>query len=167
MNTTTQDEQQNDLRRSMYLRKALRQDMDEVYALIHSLNLDESSMKRRQFFIARHMGGTLIGCARLKDLGWDFYELASVGVHPDYRHLRVGWNLVNALIHPPPDMKEPRLRGIWAICEKKDYNFFAHHGFLPCFEGFWPRTLDKKIESWGEDNEEQDLLVIHYGDIPV
>jgi N-acetylglutamate synthase-like GNAT family acetyltransferase len=152
----------------MFLRKALREDMDEVRSLIEELRLDGTYIRRKQFFVARHFGGTLIGCARLKPLGWDFFELASVGVHPEFRHLRVGWNMVEALLHPPPlEKKETRLRGVWAVCEKKDYNFFAHHGFLPCLEWFWPRELDSKVQECGEKYGESDLLVIHYGDIPI
>lgn len=154
-----------DLCKMLFMRPAIRKDMAEITRLVIQLKLDHLRMYAKEFFVVRHFNGFLVGCARLKSLGYDFYELASVGVHEEYRKLGVGWNLVSALVHPRPGVRDVRLRGVWAICEKKDYNFFARQGFLPCQDWFWPRSLDAKIQQCGEQYGTEDLLIIHYGDI--
>jgi len=158
-------EESDDLRKMLFMRPAIRKDMAEITRLVKQLELDSLHMHAKEFIVTRHINGVLVGCARLKPLGWDFYELASVAVDQDYRRIRVGWNLIEALLHHRQGLRDIRLRGVWAICEKKDYNFFAHHGFLPCREWFWPRSLDAKIKQCGEKYGEADLLVIHYGSL--
>jgi hypothetical protein len=165
----------------VFIRRAKRKDMREIRDhLLKPENLDTTYLRYNQFVICRaydvqdddsYIEKELTGCARLKPLGSDFYELANVAVSPAWQDKKIGINLISCLIQEYPDGMPcvtdgaPLLRGVWTICERKDYPVFQKHQFFPSREGYWPKSLDIKIKHcrkiWGED----EIFICHYGTI--
>lgn len=166
------------MERDIFIRKAKRSDMKEIKALITSFNLDVAKLSYDQFVICKsfdimpdgsYQESRIVGCGRLKPLGSDLYELASLAVSPDYQRRKIGTNLVSVLIQEYPDGmpcradKMPLLRGVWAVCERKDYVFFKKHQFFECRPIFWPKSLDLKVNACKETWGETEIVVCHHG----
>jgi N-acetylglutamate synthase-like GNAT family acetyltransferase len=152
-------------KRYLYIRKAQKEDMCGVVELIETLRLDDTNIKRKQFVVTKHLTGAVVGCARLKPLGDVLYELASVGVRPDFQGLQIGSKMVGSLlqIHPEHLPSKFVYRDVWAVCDSKDYNFFAAHGFF--IRDIWPVELDYKLDYCKEKYKDEDIIILQQAGI--
>ena len=108
-----------------FLRPATEADFPEIKALILQARINPTKLDWRRFTVAVSMD-ELIGCAQLKPVPRDLTELASLVVHPAYRHQGIARALIEHLLADAP-------RPVYLTCRS---------GLGELYEKFGYRTLE-------------------------
>jgi N-acetylglutamate synthase-like GNAT family acetyltransferase len=102
--------------------EATNNDLKAIAKILHKYKGDSSNMLPNQFLLAK-AGDKIIGCIRIKKLGEDSYELASLVVLPEYRSRGIGGELINKIIN------QETCRPIFLLTSPEKETFYNKYGF--------------------------------------
>ena len=111
-----------DLARSFSLRPATETDFPEIRALIRQVRINPTGLDWRRFTVAVNELGEMIACAQLKPIPGDLTELASLAVHPVYRHQGIARALIERLLADAP-------RPVYLTCRLSLGKMYEKFGF--------------------------------------
>ena len=111
------------------LRPATEADISVIKALIKEARINPTRLDWRRFTVAvsgpavsADEGGELIGCVQLKPVSGDLMELASLVVHPSYRHQGIARALIEHVLSGAP-------RPIYLTCRSGLEDFYEKFGY--------------------------------------
>ncbi len=102
--------------------QAINNDEPSVRDLLKNLNGDRSMFDISRFYLAKNMD-KVIGCIRIKALGNNCLELASLGVSQEYRNKGIGSRLISELL-----LKE-KSRPVFLLTSEDKEVFYKKFGF--------------------------------------
>jgi N-acetylglutamate synthase-like GNAT family acetyltransferase len=127
------------------LRPALKTDFSSIKELIHVGEINPTGLDWERFVVATSPDGELIGCGQLKPHGREIFELASIVVHPKYRHGGVARAIIEHLLADGP-------RPLYLMCRSRLETFYEKFGFRAIPYEEMPRYFQRisKLAGWVE-----------------
>ncbi len=109
------------------LRQATGTDAETIHSIISRMQLNPMSLDWRRFTLAIDKDGKVIGCGQVKPHGDGSFELASIGVLPEWRHQGVARAIIEQLLSQHPG-------ALYLTCRAK---------LEPMYEKFGFRTISR------------------------
>ncbi|RAP76742.1 N-acetyltransferase [Paenibacillus montanisoli] len=125
-------------------RKATENDIDTLVDLIAGyaekgimLPRSRDMLKRHiHTFVVAEVGGEVVGCGSLTQLGADLVEIRSLGISEGYKGLGIGSKLVDQLIHEAKEQNIPKVMAL-----TYEVNFFEKNGFSVVNKEIFPEKV--------------------------
>ena len=115
------------------------EDIIVMTELLKEVRGDTREMLPEQFIVARD-GNNVVGCIRIKNIGDQCLELASLAVVLQYRGRGVGTELVRRLLTKNPT------RPIYLICLKERTGFYSRVNFKIADKTQLPKPLNDEYK---------------------
>jgi N-acetylglutamate synthase-like GNAT family acetyltransferase len=112
-------------------RPALQSEAIQIKNLINLVGINPSGLAWRRFIVAVTVQGQVVACGQIKPHGMDVIELASIAVHPDYRHQGLARIVIEMLL------SENR-RPVYLMCMAHNGPMYERFGFLSIHENKIP-----------------------------
>ena len=103
------------------IRPANKSDFPEIKALIRKVRINPTRLEWKRFTVAISKD-RVIACCQLKPVPGGLIELASLAVHPSFRHRGIGRELIEILIKKAP-------RPIYLTCRSRLGALYEKFGF--------------------------------------
>ena len=139
------------------VRRATRNDLPAVRALIHTVHINPTGLDWSRFLVAAGPEGNLIGCGQIKPHADGSRELASIAVQEQARGQSVARAVIEALLDLQPE------RPLFLICRSRLGPFYIKWGFHAIVQEEMPtyfRNISRVERIFNSKAQPEDRLLV-------